>query len=377
MTIAITGVGIVSAVGRGVPATLDALRTGRSGLGPLTLFDSPRCGHLPIAEVDGVEGAPRAQVLASLALQQLDPPGDAGLAIGTTVGGMPESEVAAAQLIAGEPFDEGVWGRHECGYLTHALAREHGLTGPTTTLCTACSSSAEAIAIAVDMIRNGEADRMVAGGVDALCRLTLNGFASLLIVDEEGCRPFDRERGGMSLGEGAAFLLLERLDETDRKPLAILAGCGNSCDAWHVTAPDPEGRGAERALRAALDESGLAPDAIDYITAHGTGTRDNDRAEGRAMNRLFDRAPPPFSSTKRLFGHTLGAAGAIEAVVSVLAISEGVLPGNPGFATPDPECEVVPVQQTVDKKPRVVLSSSFGFGGNNTVLCLTCPPDFS
>ena len=218
--IAVTGIALVTAVGRGVENNLDALREGRSGLGRLSLFDSPRCGHLPVAQVKGIDARPRAVALGSAALGDLlagfeNQPGT-GLAVGTTVGGMPESEVAAAEAIAGNAIDEEVWLRHECGYLTHALATAHGLTGPTTTLCTACSSSAEAIAIAADMIRTGEADRMVAGGVDALCRLTLNGFASLLVVDAEGCRPFDADRAGMSLGEGAAWLTITGLRQPRR-----------------------------------------------------------------------------------------------------------------------------------------------------------------
>ena len=361
----VTGLGVVTAAGRGIEAQEHALRTGRSGLGRLSRFLSPRCGHFPVAEVSGVEDTPRAAALGRLALAELaaDRP-DAGLAVGTTVGGMPETEDA---LLAGGDVAESVFMRHECGALTQALADGAGLHGPALTLSTACSSGAEAIATAAELIRAGEADAMVAGGSDALCRLTLNGFASLLVVDPDGCRPFDRDRAGMSLGEGAAFVLLER--EPTRPPLARLAGWGNSCDAHHATAPEPDGRGAEQALRAALASAGLAPGDIDYVNAHGTGTRDNDRAEGRALVRLFDGAPPPVSSTKRVFGHTLGAAGAIEAVVSVLAIARGFLPGNPGFATRDPECGLEPLRDTVLSKPRAVLSSSFGFGGNNTVLC--------
>jgi len=362
----VTGFGIVSAAGRGAQAHVAALREGRSGLGRLTRFESPRCGHLPVAEVSGLRGA---IALGAAALESLAPPADAGFALGTTVGGMPETEEAVATLLEGDAIDESVWLRHECGAVTHALAAGAGLEGPALTLSTACSSGAEAIAAAAEMIQTGCVDAMVAGGSDALCRLTLNGFASLLVVDPEGCRPFDRDRAGMSLGEGAAFLLLER--EPSAPPLARLAGWGNSCDAYHATAPEPDGRGAERALRAALARAGLKPADIDYVNAHGTGTPDNDRAEGRALMRLFDGAPPPVSSTKRIFGHTLGAAGAIEAVVSVLAINHGLLPGNPGFETPDPECGLVPLRNCIDSRPRAVLSSSFGFGGNNTVLCFT------
>jgi len=215
---------------------------------------------------------------------------------------------------------------------------------------------------------------MVAGGTDALCRLTLNGFASLLVIDPLGCRPFDVARAGMSLGEGAAFLVLEAEEEVHARGgriLARMAGSGNSCDAHHATAPDPDGRGAEAAMRGALEDARIAPARIDYVNAHGTGTADNDRAEGRALVRLFGPAPPPVSSTKRVFGHALGAAGAIEAAVCVLALNQGFLPGTPGFGAPDPDCGIVPLREAVDLRPRAVLSNSFGFGGNNTVLCFT------
>ncbi|MHC4958152.1 MAG: beta-ketoacyl-[acyl-carrier-protein] synthase family protein [Planctomycetota bacterium] len=374
-TAVITGHGVISAAGTGTDATLAALREGRSGLGPLTLFESPRCGSFPVAEVAGIEprDEPRALSLArtaiSEALEAQDIDRDrTGLVLGTTVGGMPESEVQAAHLIRGEPVDSQVWTRHECGYLATTLAAEFGLKGPTATISNACASGAEAIACAAEMLLAGAADAMVAGGTDAICRLTLNGFASLLVVDEHGCRPFDTDRGGMNLGEGAAFVVLRRAQDAN-EPLAVLAGSGNSCDAYHPTAPEPEGRGAEQAMRAAL--AGVDPRDIGYINAHGTGTPDNDLAEGRAIRRIFGDDVPPLSSTKRVFGHTLGAAGAIEAVVSVLAIREGLLPGNPGLENLDPECEVDPLRSSAAGRPRAVLSNSFGFGGSNSVLCFT------
>ena len=369
-TVAITAIGIVSAAGHGVAATTESLRCGRSGLGPLTLFDSPECGAFPVAQVRDVERRPRTIALGRLALAEalagIDP-ARCGLALGTTVGGMPESEMELPHFYADEPVgDDTVWRRHELGAVTAELAREFGLRGPRLTVNSACASGAEAIACAAEVLLDGEADMMVAGGADALCALTLNGFASLLAVDEHGCRPFDRDRGGMSLGEGAAFVVLERGAD---HPLALLDGWGNSCDAYHPTAPDPEGRGAEAAMRAALGDDLH----VDYVNAHGTGTPDNDRAESRAIRRVFPDSVPPFSSTKRIFGHTLGAAGAIEAVVSVHCIRDGFLPANVGFQTPDPECGLVPLQTSSEVRPRRVLSHSFGFGGTNSVLCFRAP----
>jgi len=383
--VVVTGLGILTAAGRGEQATVDALLRGRSGLGPLTRFSSARCGDLPVAEVAGMEQEgerPRTTALGRTALMDAlaaagisrSALGEAGLAVGTTVGGMPESEVALADLLERGEANETTWLRHECAYLTDTLADEFGMGGPAHTVSTACSSGAEAIATAASLLLAGEADLMLAGGVDAICRMTLTGFASLLIVDPDGCRPFDRARGGMSLGEGAAFLVLETTAHAharNARPLARLAGSGNTCDAYHPTAPEPEGAGAEAAMRKALAAAGLEPGAVDYINAHGTGTEDNDRAEGRALRRVFGQALPPFSSTKRVFGHTLGAAGAIEAVVSILAMTHGFLPGTPGFAEADPACMVVPLAQSRRAQPRVALSNSFGFGGNNTVLCFS------
>jgi 3-oxoacyl-(acyl-carrier-protein) synthase len=381
--IVLTGLGILTAAGDGIPATIRALQESRSGLGALARFESPRCGHYPVAEVagplpGGADGRTialgRAALLQALEDAGLDAArrGAGGLAVGMTVGGMPESEDAVADVLSEANVNGAIWLRHECGFVTRYMARDAGLDGPALTLCTACSSGAEAIAGAAELLRSGAADFMVAGGVDALCRLTLNGFASLLAMDPQGCRPFDVARAGMSLGEGAAFVVLERFRDARARGARLhgrLAGAGNSCDAHHVTAPDPDGRGAEAALRKALAEAALRPEEVDYVNAHGTGTPDNDRAEGKALRRLFGEDVPPVSSTKRVFGHTLGAAGAVEAIVSVLAIEHGFLPGTSGLEEPDPDCEVIPLKETIPASPRVVVSNSFGFGGNNTVLC--------
>jgi len=377
----VTGLGIVSAAGSGLASTEAALRAGRSGLGPLTLFESPRNGHFPVAELGRELASPRLLELAKPALRQaLDAAGltdgDAlartGLALGTCVGGMPETENAVAEVLAdGAPSDREVWSRHGCGYTTAQLARWSELGGPALTLSTACSSGAQAIVAARDVLRSGLADTMVAGGADAICRLTLNGFAALLAMDPDGCKPFDRARAGMSLGEAAAFLVLERESVARRSGKQVfgeLAGAGNSCDAFHLTAPEPQGRGAFEAMATALNEAGLEPSEVDYVNAHGTGTQENDRAEGRALAQLFGDDVPAVSSTKRVFGHTLGAAGAVEAVVSLLAMRAGFVPGTSGLEDVDPECVIAPLVETRAAAPRVVLSSSFGFGGNNTVL---------
>jgi 3-oxoacyl-(acyl-carrier-protein) synthase len=384
--IVVTGMGIVAAPGRGLAAIAAALREGRSGLGPLTRFPSPRCGGLPVAECRAVPpaaGAPRAAQLGACALGDaildagLDAAAvrDAALVVGTTVGGMPETEDALLRAGAGKAPDAAVARSHESCATTHAIARANGVAGPSSTVSNACSSGALAIATAADWLRAGAADVALAGGTDALCRLTLNGFASLLALDPRGCRPFDRARAGTSLGEGAAFVVLETAAGArarGRTPLAMLAGFAHTCDAFHATAPDPDGRGAEAAMRGALAMAGLEPGAIDYVNAHGTGTADNDRAEGRAIARVF-AAAPAVSSTKRVFGHTLAAAGAIEAVVCVLAMRHGFLPASAGLDHADPDCAIAPLRATVLQRPRACLSNSFGFGGSNTVLCFVQP----
>lgn len=380
--VVITGAGIVSAAGRGLGVTEAALRQGLDGLGPLTRFSTPRAGGLPVAEVRGVlldPTAPRLRGLAELAL--LDAVENAGLAegdlrraglsMGTTVGGMPESEEAFAALLRAEPVDPAVWAHHECGATTAGLMERLGLEGPPLTVSNACASGAQALALAACALRLGLTDTMLAGGADALCRLTLEGFHALLALDPAGCRPFDRQRQGTSLGEGAAFLVLETEDRARARGatvLAELAGWGCTCDAHHPTAPHPEGAGAEAALRAALRAAGLEPGDVGYVNAHGTGTPDNDLVEGRVLRRVL--GAPAVSSTKRTFGHTLGAAGAIEAVVCLLALTRGVLPGTVGCAAPDPACEIEPLLDSRQAAPLAALSASFGFGGNDTVLAL-------
>ena len=243
-------------------------------------------------------------------------------------------------------------------------------------IATACSSGSLAIATAAEMILAGEADVMLCGGADSLSRMTWGGFHSLLLVDAQGCRPFDATRGGMSFGEGAAMLVLESEESARRrgaKILARLTGWGASCDAHHATAPHPEGAGAASAIRTALRRAGLEAPAIDYVNAHGTATRDNDLAESKALKAVFGERVPPVSSTKGFFGHALAASGAIEAVVCVEALRHQELPPNPGFTTLDPAIGITPVTTLRPAPLAHVMSNSFGFGGNNAVLIFSRP----
>ncbi len=261
---------------------------------------------------------------------------------------------------------------HDLGESTERIADTFGIRDYITTISTACSSSANAIMVGSRLIENGILDRALVGGVDALTLFTLNGFNSLMILDRKGCRPFDEERNGLTLGEGAAYLMLESesvISKTGKKAYCELRGYGNTCDAFHQTASSPGGDGAFMSMNKAFLKAGITPDSIDYINAHGTGTKNNDLSEGRALERIFEDAVPPVSSTKSLTGHTLGAAGAIEAVFSIIAIERQCIWPNKSFKTRMSELGFTPVTELRKDLPvRNVLSNSFGFGGNNTSL---------
>lgn len=389
----ITGTGIICAAGRGVREVWDSIRTAQSGLGGLTLFAAPRYAHHLVGQVrqdvgalaGGVRGG-RSDKLGWIAAQEALAhaglalglgaigPERVGVVLGATVGGMLGTEQVLIELWREERRRFGPLRFHECAGATDLCARQLGARGPCVTLATACSAGALAIALAGELIETGEADLVLAGGSDSLCRLTLNGFGSLLLLDPNGCRPFDARRAGISLGEGAAMLVVEA-EETARargaRILARLAGTGVSCDAWHATAPHPAGHGAFAAMQRALAQSGLAPADIDYVSAHGTGTPDNDVMEARALRRLFGERLPPVASVMRFFGHTLAASGAIKAVVCVEALQEQALPPNPGFEQPDPNVGFQPVKEFCPQRLAHVLSNSFGFGGNNVALVLS------
>ena len=388
----ITGLGIVSAAGFGTEEVWRAVAAGTSGLKPLTLFQSPRYGQIPTGEIQRdliALGAPtrssRSDKLGWLAAREavadakIDFTNDgdrAGIILGTSVGGSYDSEKFLATLIKRGKMRARATRFHECSSTVDLIADEFGLLGPSMAIATACSSSALAIAQAAEMILTGEADVMLTGGADSMSRMTWGGFHSLLLVDAAGCRPFDATRGGMSLGEGAAILVLEAEENAVRrgaKILARLSGWGMSCDAYHATAPHPQGAGATAAIQSALRRAGLEPAAIDYVNAHGTGTRDNDIAETIALKTVFHNRVPPFSSTKRIFGHALAASGALEAVVCVEALRRQELPPNPGFTKCDPAVGLEPVVEMRHAPLTHVMSNSFGFGGNNGVLIFSSP----
>jgi len=369
----IAAAGIVSPLGIGLAETEAALRANRSAIGPLEIFPLLQEGSpLPVGQIRELDQAPippRAHRLARMAAQMaladcLAPP-DA-IILGCTTGGILTTE----QLLREGERNRDAYQWHGLFSLASDIAALCGCTGPALTVSTACSSGAVAIALALNLLRTGQMRSILAGGVDSLSRLTYFGFHSLQLVDRNGCRPLDADRQGLAVAEGAGMLLLTT--ERPQRPLATLLGAGLSCDAHHPTAPHPEGQGARAAMLAALEDAGLAPRAIDYINLHGTGTPDNDLAEARAIVSLFS-PPPPLSSIKGATGHSLAAAGAIEAVVSCLAVSCGLVPGTVGCSQPDPAFGFTPQRTCAEQPIATVLSNSFGFGGNNGCLVIGRP----
>jgi 3-oxoacyl-(acyl-carrier-protein) synthase len=367
----ISGMGVISSLGCGVAETADALTQARRALKPVTLFAVKADAPLAVGEVklghDPSDPLPRTHRLARIAADQaladttLAP--DA-IVVGTTTGGMLTTEALLEKCVS----DPECYRYHGAASIAEELAGRYGCNGPLITVSTACSSGAAALLLAMEMLRGGKARRVLAGGVDSLCRLTYFGFKSLQLIDPGGARPFDRERRGLSVAEGAAFLLLTT-DPPARDAVQLL-GAALSCDAHHATAPLSDGQGALAAMRAALADAGLAPSAIDYINLHGTGTPDNDLVEARAVRALFGDRPPPLSSIKGATGHTLAAAGAIEAVVSAISIDCGIVPANVGFGSGDPALGMEPVTSPRCSTINTVLSNSFGFGGNNATVII-------
>ena len=366
----IAGTGIISPLGKGLAATVEALQANSSAIRPLDLFTLLHGEPLPVGQVRGVDESsslPRTHRLARIAAIQAMAGGSQApdaVILGTTTGGILTTE----QLLRDNVGDKELYRYHGLNSVAEYIARETGCRGPALAVSTACSSGAVAIAMALEMLRSGKAKTVLAGGVDSLCRLTYFGFHSLQLVDKKGCRPFDADRHGMAVAEGAAMLLLTT--ERPDTPLAELLGAGLSCDAYHPAAPHPEGRGALMAMWAALADAGLGPEDIDYINLHGTGTPENDLVESKVIKTLFV-TPPPLSSIKGAMGHSLAASGAIEAVVSAIAVFQNFLPANTGWQKLDPALGLTPLTQPISQPVTAVLSNSFGFGGNNGCLVIT------
>lgn len=393
--------GIVTAHGQGKAVNWAKTAAGASSIGPVTLFDATRYRTGHAGEVRDLPLPPWTRLRASrldrashllyhafaeaLAESGLSPEALAGsapvVALGTTLGGMTSGERYHEAYVRQGPDRANPLLLSD--HLAHCqglhLMREFGIPGAPRVFSNACASSANAVGFAFLSVRAGEAQIAVCGGYDPLCEFVFAGFHSLHALAPERCRPFDRDRDGLALGEGAGVLLIEEWERARRRGARILGeiiGYGESTDAFHMTRPDPEARGAESALRRALDSAGIGPESVDYINAHGTGTRSNDPAEAKAIRRVLGPAAErvPVSSTKPMIGHLLGGAGAVEAILTVLALREKTIPPNLHYETPDPEVGLsISAAATPAARMEVALSNSFGFGGANATLALRAP----
>lgn len=386
---AITAYQCVSAAGDDTEALWRSLQSNESCLKPLQSFS------LPFATVVGEITSPLPDIRPSLkeydcrnaraALSTLNQ-GDfraaveqaaarfgksrVGIVLGTSTSGIYDSEAAYVYFLehGAMPADFNFMKRHAAQATAEFLRCELGLTGPCYAISTACSSSAKALAAAQGLLAEGFCDAVLAAGVDTLCRLTLRGFHSLDLISPEPCRPMDARRRGINIGEAAALLLLERACEDNAHHPRLLA-VGETSDAYHMSAPHPEGAGAAAAMRMALRMGGLDAGQVDYINLHATASPLNDLAEAKAVSAVFAN-PPPCSGVKGLLGHTLGAAGAVKTVVSLLALERGLLPGTCGLEEVDPQCRIPVLAEPRRAVLRHVLSNAFGFGGNNASVLL-------
>lgn len=386
----ITGAGIISSIGHGLKDTLDSLINCKTGISEINILNTVH-KNIPVAEVKltnnqlaqinnlkSEKGFTRTSLMCLAAVADamnsagIDDVAQCrtGLISATTVGGMDMKEHFFSQVATSEEWLEYI-DTQDVAEHTERIADMLGIKDFVTTVSTACSSGANAIMLGARLIKSGIVDRVIAGGGECLTRFHLNGFNSLMILDKEPCKPFDNNRAGITLGEGAAYVVIESEEIARRKKdkiLCELTGYGNSCEAFHPTASSPEGTGAYLAMLNALDKSGLKPSDINYINAHGTGTDSNDISEATAIKRVFGDDFPPVSSTKPYTGHTTSAAGSIEAIICILSIMNNIVFPNLNWKTPMADIDFLPVDKIIKKEINHVLSNSFGFGGNNTSL---------
>lgn len=392
----IAGYGAISSIGLNVPENLLSLQAQQSGIGKAEYLNTVHADQLPVCEIKksnqelaamcGMKrDLPRTVYLSAIAAREAiqhaasmvrqagrsirEKPWRTGFISGNTLGGMDRTENFYRDFL-NDPkqghLKDVIY--HECGSVTELVADHIGISDLVTTISTACSSSANSILHACRLIKHHKLDIVIAGGADALCRFTLNGFNSLMILDPQPCRPFDESRAGLNLGEAAAYLVLvsdKVKQELDIDTRLLVSGYANANDAFHQTASSAEGNGNFNAMQEALQVSRLAPSDIQYINAHGTGTSNNDGSEGIAIQRLFGEQIPMVSSTKANTGHTLGACGALEAVYSCLALKHNMVFPNLRYRQQMKELQFTPVNQLIaDRTINHVMSNSFGFGGN-------------
>jgi len=382
----VTGYAVLSALGGTRAEHLAALAAGRTGLGPsplpLSFATAVGAVHTPLPDLPAAlePWSTRIARMTAHLLEQIDEPlrrarqrwrpERIGILLGTSTGGGESTERAYRKFLADGTFP----GRydflrqHTFGALLHVVRTLTGATGPAWMVSTACTSSAKPLASAWRLISSGMLDAAIVGGVDTLCAMTLTGFESLQALDRVPCRPFCKDRSGVSIGEGGALALVER--EGDAR--VLIEGVGETSDAYHISAPHPEGEGARAAMSEALALAGCRAEDIDHVNAHGTGTRLNDAAEAKAIRAVFG-SPLPVVSTKGFTGHTLGAAGAIEFAFAAYAIEEGWIPPSVGANPLDPELGLNVPHQLVRGRFRRVISNSFAFGGNNVSVLVGAP----
>lgn len=377
---------MISAIGNNVPESFLSLSQSKTGIGKINHLttrykDEFLAGEIKLSNEELVDlvkdnnpALNRNSYIAMLAAKEavinsgIDTNDGmrTGVISSTTVAGMAKTELYYKEMF--EKDDHlNVLDTHDCGDSTERIADYLGNVDYVTTISTACSSAANAIMLGCRMIKHGQLDRVVVGGVDALSKFTFNGFNTLMILDREWCKPFDENRKGLNLGEGAAFVVIEgenALNLRKGKALAEVVGYANANDAYHQTASSPEGYGATLAIQQALAMSGLTPSQIDYINMHGTGTPNNDLSESFATKAIFGNQVPKFSSTKAFTGHTLAAAASIEAVISVLSLQNSMIFPNLNFTNAIAETGLVPETTLVNTPINTILSNSFGFGGN-------------
>lgn len=382
--IVITGSGIISAIGIGKQECLEALLNNRSGISsprylPTTHTEFPvgevRLSNSELCEMAGLKVEndwSRTALLGMAAVHEtlqdacLEQATGIAFVSGTTVGGMDLTENGYPDKLTSKGLRQ-----HDCGGCTNTIANHFGCFSFTTTSSTACSSALNAIILGKWLIESGQYDIVVAGGCESLSRFHLNGFKSLMILDEQPCKPFDANRRGLNLGEGAAYVVLESEAHALQRGAnihAVLKGVGNSCDAFHPTASSEHGDGAYTAMTQALKDAHLNAEDIQYVNAHGTATPNNDATESAALRRVYATLPL-ISSTKGLTGHTTSASGSIETVICLLALEHSFVPANAGFSCPDAEC-IVPIDHVEHKKLINIMCNSFGFGGNDSSIIL-------
>ena len=390
--VAITGMGIISAIGNNVAENYSSLLEGRTGISHISKIDTVHKGSIMVGEIEFTNreleaklglsadnNYSRTALLGAIAAKEAI--ADAkitnikayrtGLISSTSVGGMDMTEKFYYDYLESEDNRRYIEGHH-AGDSTEKIAEQLGIDQSlVTTISTACSSAANAIMFGARLIKTGKLDRVIVGGADCLSKFTINGFKTLMILSDIYNTPFDENRKGLNLGEAAAYLVLESdslVKKEKKKVLGYVVGYGNANDAYHQTASSENGDGATLAMEKALAVAGLEPKDIDYINAHGTATGNNDLSEGRALNRVFGEDLPEFSSTKAYTGHTLAAAGAIEAVYAILALQNNIIYPNLNFKTPMKEFSLIPQTTLKEKALNTVLSNSLGFGGNCSTL---------